>query len=200
MGPAGDGGPEDRAAPHGAAEDSARVYRAKVADAGDIGRAATADARTLAEAVEEIDSLPAAAGRARVAALLDDPRFGAQAAGIDVGDWPVAALAPSAAVALATSARAVRLSGWTAAKQIYRHPELSATDYARVQQLLDEGTLYRGRSPRHLVAVYRDDDGPWWRAVVKATADELHLVSLHRMSERNARQVRRNVLPISVLR
>lgn len=104
-----------------------------------------------------------------------------------MGNWPVAALAASNAAALGTSARAVGLSGWTAAKQVYRHPELSAADYARVQRMLDEGTLYRGRSPRHLVAVYRDEDDRWWRAVVKSTgSDELYLVSYHRLNDRDA--------------
>ena len=83
---------------------------------------------------------------------------------------------------------AVRLSASTAAKQLYRHPDLTATDYALVQQILDEGRAYvNGRN----VVAYGEVDGRWWIAVVKATSEELYLSTFHRVGTRDLQQAER---------
>lgn len=69
----------------------------------------------------------------------------------------------------------VRLSSWTAAKQLYRHPELDLADYTLVQRILDDGRIYLdGRSVvgyLEVVAV----GGSWY----KAKSQELYVSMFH---------------------
>ena len=83
----------------------------------------------------------------------------------------------------------MRLSQWTAAKQLLRHPDLTPVDYARVQRMLDDGALFaEGR----LIVAFLEEDGRWWSAVVKPTANgELYLVTYHRREERQVRRAER---------
>jgi len=159
-----------------------RVYRDKLG-AASSGLAATVEAwpRMLADAIAELDALPHTQARNRVREMMGDDAFRAHAAALVPGDWPVAAADMSLATALGTTARAVRFSGWNAAKQLYRHPNVDAADYSLVQAALDGGTAFL--DDRSLVA-FHERDGRWWRAVVKATDEELYLVSLHRVEVR----------------
>ena len=131
----------------------ARVYRAKLdAAPGDLARAAEARPAALRAAVDAIEDAAAVDARRRVRSMLDDDAFRAHAAALTDGDWPVAVLAHPAATDLGTAATAVRLSAWTAAKQVYRHPDLRPTDYALVQRALDVGETFRARAPNILVS------------------------------------------------
>lgn len=170
-----------------------RIYRGKLDQApADVARTSEAVPGMLRAAVAEIDGLEIPAARRRVRELLDDDAFGAHVRALTAGDWPVAAADPTLATALGTTATAVRLSDWTAAKQLYRHPRLAADDYGRVQQMLDEGLAFR-ESPATGV-VYLEDAVGWWSAVVKATArGELYLVSLHRAEARHVRSAERRL-------
>ena len=168
-----------------------RVYRGRLASSpADLARAAEALPARLAGDIAAVEASGAVDARRRVRGLLDDDAFGAHARGLTAGDWPVAVLGSAAATDLGTSATVVRLSDWTAVKQLYRHPQLRPGDYALVQRILDEGETYPGRAP-NVVDVYLEIDGSWWRAVVKATAEELYLVSFHRVGERFVQRQRR---------
>ncbi|NKC14724.1 MAG: hypothetical protein GKR94_21825 [Gammaproteobacteria bacterium] len=86
------------------------------------------------------------------------------------------------AAALGSDARVVRLSSYTAVKQRAhrRGQQFTATDYQRVQPMLDEGLILE-ESPGRL-QVFKQEAGQIWRAVVKVTEDrrEIYLQSLHR--------------------
>lgn len=73
------------------------------------------------------------------------------------GDLPVAVVGGATAAGLGTG-HTVRLSQWTAAKQLYRHPDLSDDDYLRVQRMLDDGRLFvDGNS----IVAFLEEDGRW---------------------------------------
>ena len=78
---------------------------------------------------------------------------------------------------------AVQLSPQTATKQSERHPHVSTRDYARLQSLIDQGMVFLEKT-RTLVFVGELDEGKWWRAVVKRTANgrETFLVTFHRIN------------------
>ena len=92
-------------------------------------------------------------------------------------DWPVASMPPILAAAIDSDRVAVRISSWTAAKQLYHHPDLAPTDYALLQRILDEGRVYH--AARSIVA-YLKVDGRSWLVVVKAKSKELYLSTFHR--------------------
>ena len=110
-------------------------------------------------------------------------------AGTTDSDLPVAVLRPNLADALSTSASAVRLSQWNAAKQLYRDPVPLPVDYARVQRMFDDGIVVLERT-RHIVAFLEEDD-VWWRVVVKSTPNELYLTTYHRSNPRQVQRFRR---------
>lgn len=94
----------------------------------------------------------------------------------------VAELHPSILARLDGRSRSVRLSRQTATKQAERHPDVAPGAYDRLQYLLDRGTVILER-PRTLVFMAELDEGKWWRAVVKCTADrrQSFLVTFHRI-------------------
>ena len=145
----------------------------------------------LAEAVAEIEAATAVDARLRVRSMMAEDAFGGHAAALTSGDWPVAVLGPSGAGNLGSTATAVRLSDWTAAKQLYPHPGLRPADYARVQRILDGGRLLR-ESDRVAVA-FLFENWAWWRAVLKATADEIYLLSYHRVEQRHLERAEREL-------
>lgn len=108
-----------------------------------------------------------------------------------MGQFVVAALGNAVASALGARSKMVRLSGETAAKQRSRHADLHPADYARVQRILDEGEWFT-QSGTHALG-FLEEDGRWWRAAVKATADgtETYLKTLHRARPRDLRAARR---------
>ena len=178
-----------------AVENSSRIYRAKRAAApGDLARAAEATARRLADAVEEIDGLGPVAARRRVRELRDDgDAFAAHVAALSNEDWPVAVAPNAVSDALGTSTGVVRFSGWQAAKQLFRHPDLRPASYALVQRVLDDGEIFRQYTS--IAVGFVEDQGAWWRAVFKAVpaSDELYLLSLHRVEPRHYRRAARDL-------
>lgn len=97
-------------------------------------------------------------------------------------DRVVAELDPSTLARLGGRSRSVRLSRQTAAKQAERHPDIAPRDWGHLQYLLDRGTVVLEK-PRTLVFMAELDEGKWWRAVVKCTADRRRtfLVTFHRI-------------------
>ena len=86
----------------------------------------------------------------------------------------------------------VRLSIETARKQAEKHPDVKSDDYARVQDLVDQGLVVR-QGERTLVFVAETETGQWWRLVVKRTADgrETYLVAFHRIKPNQVRSTER---------
>lgn len=84
----------------------------------------------------------------------------------------------------------MRLSQWTAVKQLNRHADVSVDDYRRVQRMLDEGQPF---ADGNSIVAYFQDGPRWWSAVVKATdtGDELYLVTYLRVAERQLERARR---------
>ena len=109
------------------------------------------------------------------------------------GDWPIALMPAGAMRATGAQSHTVRLSPDGAVHQRERHPDIAATDYARLQRILDEGEVFRA-GPRHAIA-FLDMDGRPWRAVVKATADgsETYLQTLHKAQPHNLGAARRRL-------
>ena len=108
------------------------------------------------------------------------------------GDWPIATVPPTALGAVGAKSRTVRLSRHTAVKQRRRHDDVRPEDYARVQEILDEGELFVGHTDRAIVG-FLEADGCLWRAVLKVTKDrsETYLVSLHKAQQHNLDAARR---------
>ena len=66
--------------------------------------------------------------------------------------------------------------------------KFTAADYRRVQDMLDNGTLFRENNTH--VQVFQKTGGQTWKAVVKKTeeGDEVYLQSLHRDNERHMKK------------
>lgn len=119
---------------------------------------------------------------------------------VQTGAAPVAMLPVALQQSLGTSTRTVLFSADTAKKQAGMraetdpgnpskgHPEVRTIDYAKVQSLLETGTVTRAGN--HITLTGKVD-GAFWRAVVKRTAkgDEVYLQSLSRgNANQNARK------------
>ena len=86
----------------------------------------------------------------------------------------------------------VRVSDETARKQAEKHPDVTPSDYARAQGVIDQGLVVR-QGERTLVFVAETEPGKWWRLVVKRTADgrETYLVAYHRIKPNQVRSTAR---------
>lgn len=111
---------------------------------------------------------------------------------------PIAALPDDMTRAIGADTPIVSVSRETADKQLLRHPELLADDYAKLGEMLTSGRVIR-QDDRNLVFLSRDTDRPWL-AVIKRTlkGDELYLTTFYRVS--SARYVRRIVARGKLLR
>lgn len=146
-------------------------------------------------AVTRLDALPTEAARERIQISLVGEAFREHVGGLTEGDLPLAVLPGVATRVLGSKSHTVRLSQWTAVKQLNRHADVSVDDYRRVQRMLDEGQLF---ADGNSIVAYFQDGSRWWSAVVKATdaGDELYLVTYHRVAERQLERARRRFTPI----
>ena len=98
-------------------------------------------------------------------AALDDPARGALPPPPGIGPTPT---------------RLVRLSPETAVKQVLHHGELTAADYRRIPDLIENDRFQK--TGDHKLSFFGYYDGRWHRAMVKQakTADELYLASYHK--------------------
>ena len=103
------------------------------------------------------------------------------------GRFPVALLDAEGQAAIQAKTAVVNLSGETALKQLARHPDLAATEYAYAQQAIDLGRRIKD-GERSLVFVLEADQG--YVTVVKATREgnEVYLVSFRRLPTDEARR------------
>lgn len=114
------------------------------------------------------------------------------------GIAPIAVMPDDLARSIGADASMVSVSRDTADKQLQRHPELLADDYAKLGELLTRGRVMR-QDDRNLVFLSHDEDRPWL-AVIKRTVkgDELFLTTFYRVS--SARYVRRVLARGTMLR
>jgi hypothetical protein len=109
-----------------------------------------------------------------------------------VGAWPVGRIGAADAAALESTERVAKLSADSARKQAQRHPELSAAEYLRIQEVIDTATEKLSDGPRKMVFVKDAGDAGGYVLVVKAVVEngELFLVSFYRLSRDAARRDR----------
>lgn len=154
-----------------------------------VGRAA---ARVPGEVlIEKVDAVRPDLARAAVADVVRSRAFSDVTAGRLHTPVPVGVLAEELAERLgAGGVQAVRFSEYTAAKQLREHPDLAPADYARLQDMIDRGTVVL-EDPRSLNLIHFDG-GRWWYAALKSTLDgrELYLSTYHRLQPRQARRRR----------
>lgn len=100
-------------------------------------------------------------------------------------EHPVAMLPAADAAKLNATSRTVMLSADTLTKQAQRHPDITAADYAWVQQALDDGE--RVQDTATTAVYFLEQDG--WVAVIKATFSGrgLYLTSFRRLSGNQVR-------------
>ena len=86
----------------------------------------------------------------------------------------------------------IRLSDETARKQAEKHRDVKSDDYARVQDVLDQGMVVQ-QGERTLVFAAETEAGKSWRLVIKRTADgrETYLVAFHRIKPNQVRSAAR---------
>lgn len=162
-------------------EHAGRILAGRIAGATpSIASAAAATASARNAAIANLDALPFDTARQRVLSAVAGDEFREHLSGTVEGDLPVAVVGSGLATAL-DARHVVRLSQWTAAKQLFRHPDLAHGDYARVQRILDSGIVYQS-SPRHLLG-YIEEEARWWRVAVKSTLDGLYLSTYHRVAD-----------------
>ena len=105
------------------------------------------------------------------------------------GSAPVAMLPEELAGALGSRTRVVQYSDYTSTKGRMRHPEVTANEFAHIDRMLSEGSVYQRSEHSSRIFTETREDGVWV-AVVKATRDggELFLSTYYRASARYARR------------
>ena len=154
---------------------------------------------------DRLDGLPSVARKVAVQDLVGAPPFRAMARGdlpfagaadrspanIERGRMalPVAVLPENAVAAIGSKSRTVLFSNADAHKQLKKRihktgqSQFAATDYALVQQLVEEGTLYQEQTAERDMVVQGVIDGKGWHAVIRktATGEGLFLKSFRRI-------------------
>lgn len=145
-------------------------------------------AHMLGEAARKLHGADPALAAAVVRRLTGGEAFAAWAAAPQ-GHFPMAVLAADDAARIGGTSSLARLSPETWAKQRRHHPELTLADYARVQDVVEQGEVVQDGALR---LVYVLDEPGGYVSVVKATrkGDELYLVSFWRLSRDDAQRAR----------
>lgn len=130
----------------------------------------TATERAMAARLNRLDSVEATMARRHVAELVGAPLFSRFFNGEMQGEYPVAVVPPVERRVLGAESPVVLLSQQSLAAHRARHPEIGIDDYRRVQQLLDDGEVYRlPDDPGRLI--YLIIEGVTYRAALKRTVD-----------------------------
>ena len=106
-----------------------------------------------------------------------------------VGNFPLAVIPVQDAAAIGSTARVAKISPETLAKQQRHHPELTAADYALVQEAVEKGEKYQ-QDGKNLA--YALNQGGGVVAIVKATkiGTELFVTSVWRLSRKDVERQR----------
>ncbi|MEM9968482.1 MAG: phage minor head protein [Pseudomonadota bacterium] len=104
------------------------------------------------------------------------------------GVWPLAHLPDSAARSIGAQTRVAQLSAETMKKQLRRHPELTASDYAQAQDAVSNAGRLIKDGPRNLIFVREVPGAGGYVLVVKATRTRqaLWVTSFRRLSRDEA--------------
>ncbi len=130
----------------------------------------TATERAMAARLNRLDSVEATIARRHVAELVGAPLFSRFFNGEVQGEYPVAVVPPVERRVLGAESPVVLLSQQSLTAHRERHPEIGIDDYRRVQQLLDDGEVYRlPDDPGRLI--YLIIEGVTYRAALKRTVD-----------------------------
>ncbi|WDF73517.1 phage head morphogenesis protein [Novosphingobium sp. KACC 22771] len=129
------------------------------------------------------------AARQTVHEIVADPAF-AQFVAIPQLPFPVAVIGQAEKAALNSNAWTILLSKDTMAKQDSHHEELTLDDYRQLPQIVETGFSEQQDAGR-MRYFWKDDEGKWWRAAIKSTANKLELfvASLHRLNEKEGRKL-----------
>ena len=150
--------------------------------------------------IDTLERLSRSAARKRIADDMAGEDFAAFVArtGGPAEQRAVAVVPGKLAEAMGTEAGIVRLSSYTVVKQRERRrgQQFTATDYRRVQDMLDNGTLFRENNTH--VQVFQKTGGQTWKAVVKKTAqgDEVYLQSLHRATAQQMTKAKKTLTEV----
>lgn len=148
--------------------------------------------------ISKIDRAPDDLARAAVGNPWGTPEFTRHLTGVSNADWPIAVLDAAVLKAISGTSRTVRLSDYTVKKQAKsrKGQNFTADDYARVQRIIDQGEVFLSRE--HFAIGFIEEDGKFWRAVVKSTQDgsEAYLMTLHRARDYDIRVARRELQKI----
>lgn len=93
---------------------------------------------------------------------------------------PVAVVREEIRRAIDAEAPVVVFSVDTALKQLAHHPDLTASDYGRIPDLVRNGEATLSAT-RDSVVFVRRFNGRWYKAAVKRSPKELYLTSFHRV-------------------
>lgn len=143
-------------------------------------------ANILGEGIRKLESAAYPVAAATVRSLAQGDAFAAWQAKPE-GDFPLAVLRGEDAARIGGKATVARLSPETYAKQLRHHPELTQADYARAQDVVEQGERLQDGAKN---LVYLLDEPGGHVVVVKATqeGDELFVTSVRRLSQGEARR------------
>ena len=82
----------------------------------------------------------------------------------------------------------IRMSGQTAKKQSRNHPDLSVEDYAIVQDIIDNGAIFKAKNKDLHWVGYLKVNGQWYRTAwktIKPSFDEFWVLSLTKVKDKD---------------
>lgn len=145
-------------------------------------------AHLLGETIRKLEVAQPQAAQAAVRHLTGGQSFTTWAAS-PKGHFPMAVVPADDAALIGGRSTVVRLSPETYAKQLRHHPELAQADYARMQNVIDNGQAVQ-QGAQKLAYILNEPNG--YVSVIKATrkGDELYVVSYWRLSGDDTRRER----------
>lgn len=143
-------------------------------------------ANMLGEGIRKLEGATHPVAAATVRRLASGETFTAWQAKPE-GDFPLAVLRVDEAARIGATSPVARLSPETYAKQCRHHPELTQADYARAQDVVEQGEVVQDGAKNLLFLL---DEPGGHVVVVKATqeGDELFVTSMRRLSQGEARR------------
>lgn len=131
--------------------------------------------------------------RTTLAEIVADPAF-EQFMAQPTLNFPMMVLDRPIADAIQARPSLAFLSTDTIRKQLARHSDLQLGDYRILPHLADRSTHRLRQSDRRMIFLYQED-GRWWRAALKSTADgsETYVLSFHRISADEVERLARSM-------
>ena len=147
----------------------------------------------IAARLNRLDTLEANVARLNVKDLVDSDLFTRFFAGEVKGEFPIAVVPPVEREILGAESPTLLLSQASLATHIERHPEIGLADYRRVQELLDQGEVYRREGDDGRL-IYLTVEGVTYRAALKRTQDgkRNYFLTLFKVKESAAERNVRN--------